>query len=50
MSMSRVRILVRAPFKWQVAQLVEPVTVNHLVAGSSPALPAIYDYAGIAQW
>ena len=27
-------------FYWHVAQLVEPVTVNHLVVGSSPTMPA----------
>ena len=28
-------------FKWQVSQLVESLTVNQVVNGSSPLLPAI---------
>ena len=36
--MSGVRIPYSAP--WGIAQLVEQVTVNHPVAGSSPATPA----------
>ena len=31
-----------------MAQLVEQMTVNHWVAGSSPAIPA--KYASVAQW
>ena len=33
-----------------LAQLVEQVTVNHWVAGSSPAHGAIYYYGSLAEW
>ena len=29
------------PLFWELAQLVEPVAVNHVVVGSIPTLPAI---------
>ena len=34
---------------WHVAQLVELMTVNHPVAGSSPAVPAICESGGIGR-
>ena len=33
---------------WDIAQLVEQVTVNHPVAGSSPAIPA--KHTRLVQW
>ena len=41
--------LVRIAYYWDIAQLVERLTVNQDVAGSSPAIPAFADVAQTAE-